>query len=59
MAIKATASANAIAIIMAIKILGAADGFRPRELMLAKALAANTAHGPKMHDVKIMTRAIF
>lgn len=57
MATKAMASAKAIATIMAVKILGAAEGLRPRELMLAKALAAKTAQGPKIQDIKIMTRA--
>lgn len=55
---KATASAKAIATIIAIKILGAADGFLPKDVMLAKELAAKTAHGPKMQNAKTMTRAI-
>ena len=55
---KATASAKAIATIIAIKILGAADGFLPKDVMLAKELAAKTAHGPKMQSAKMMTRAI-
>ena len=58
MAMKATASAKAMAIIIAMKILGAAEGLRPRELMLAKELAAKTAHGPKIQARKIIARAI-
>ena len=59
MAIKAKASANAKAMIIAVNIFGAADGLRPSEIMLAKALAAKTAHGPIMHKVNIIVRAIF
>ncbi len=58
-AIKATASAKAIATIMAIKILGAAEGFLPKDVMLAKELAAKTAHGPKIQNAKMMTRDRF
>jgi len=54
MAINAKASANTKAMIIAVKILGAAEGFRPSEIMLAKALAANTAQGLIMHKVKII-----
>ena len=56
MAIKAHASANDKATIMAVKIFDAADGFRPKELMLACALAAKTAHGPKIHAIKISAK---
>jgi hypothetical protein len=35
MTIKAKASANTKAIIIAVKIFGAAEGLRPREIMLA------------------------
>jgi hypothetical protein len=52
-------SAKTIAITMAVKIFGVADGLRPKAVMLAKALAIKTAMGPKMHKLKIMTRAAF
>lgn len=45
--------------IIAVNILGAAEGLRPREVMLAKALAAKTAQGPNMHSVKIIVSAKF
>lgn len=59
MAINAKASANAKAMIIAVKIFGAAEGLRPNEIMLAKALAANTAQGPIIHKVNIIVSAIF
>jgi hypothetical protein len=40
-------------IIIAVKILGALEGLRPKALILAKLEAANTAEGPSMHKVKI------
>jgi len=51
----AKASANTREIIMAVKILGALDGFLPRALILAKLLIANTAHGPNIHSVNKIT----
>lgn len=54
---KATASAKAMAMIMAMKIFGAAEGFRPSDVMLAKELAANTAQGPSTQNTKMMTNA--
>jgi len=57
MAINAAASANDRATIMAVKIFDAAEGLRPSELMLAKALAAKTAHGPRTHTVKMNVKA--
>jgi hypothetical protein len=44
---------------MAVKILGALDGLRPRALMLAKLLAAKTAQGPRMDKPKMMIIARF
>ena len=57
--IKAKDSANASAMIIAVKIFGAAEGLRPREIMLAYALAANTAHGAKIQKLKIIVNAKF
>jgi hypothetical protein len=58
-AITASACANTKAIIIAVNIFGALEGFRPKALMLAKLLAAYTAQGPSMHKAKIITSAIF
>jgi hypothetical protein len=55
----ARASANTRAIIIAVKILGALEGFLPKALMLAKLPAANTPHGPKIHRPKIIINAKF
>ena len=49
--------ANIKAIIMAVKILGAPEGFLPNALMLAKLPKANTAQGPKIHRPKIIISA--
>jgi hypothetical protein len=46
-----------MAMIMAMKIFGAAEGFRPSDVMLAKELAANTAQGPSTQNIKMMTSA--
>ncbi len=54
----AKACANTRARIIAVNILGALEGFLPRALMLAKALAANTAHGPMIVRVKMIISAI-
>ena len=56
-AINAAASAKAKATIIAVNILDAAEGFRPREFILAKALAAKTAQGPRIHAININVRA--
>jgi len=53
MAIIAAAWANTKAIIIAVKIRGAAEGFLPKALILALAQAAKTQHGPKIQKVKI------
>jgi len=45
--------------IIAVKILGAAEGLRPRDIILAYALAANTAHGASMQKLKTMVNARF
>jgi hypothetical protein len=55
----AAASANISTIIIAVKILGAAEGFLPSAPTLALPQAANTQHGPKMHKPKIKRSAIF
>ena len=57
MAMKAQASAKDKATIIAVNIFDAAEGLRPSEFMLANALAANTAHGPNIHDIKISVNA--
>lgn len=59
MAMNAHASAKESATIIAVKILEAAEGLRPNELILANALAAKTAHGPKIHAIKINVNATF
>lgn len=41
---------------MAVKILGAAEGFLPKAFMLAKLPAAKTAHAPKT-EKNIITSA--
>jgi len=43
--------------IIAVKIFGAAEGLRPSEMMLANALAAKTALGPRIHMMNIMVSA--
>ena len=43
----------------AVNTLGAADGFRPKAIMLAKELAANTMHGPMIQAPKMSVNAIF
>ena len=43
--------------IMAVKILGAAAGFRPKAAMLAKPVSAMIMHGPKIANTKIRTIA--
>ncbi len=52
-------SANTSEIVMAVKIFGAAEGLRPRAVMLANTAAAITPHGPNMHRAKIRTILIF
>jgi hypothetical protein len=58
MATSARASAKTNAMIIAVNILGALDGFLPKALMLAKLPAANTLQGPKTQRPKIMTNAM-
>jgi len=50
--------ANTRAIIIAVNIFGAPDGFLPRAVMLAKAQAAITKQGPNMQIPKINRSAI-
>ena len=57
MAINAAASANDKATIIAVNIFDDAEGFRPKELMLAYALAAKTAQGPKIQAINISVSA--
>ncbi len=57
MAIAEIASANTIAMIIAVNILGVAEGLRPSAVMLAKALAMMTEIGPRIHRLKINTKA--
>ena len=45
----AKASAKTSEMIMAVKILGALEGFLPKAFMLAKLLTAKTAAGPNTH----------
>ena len=45
-------SANTSEIVMAVKIFGAAEGLRPRAVMLANTAAAITPQGPNMHREK-------
>jgi hypothetical protein len=59
MAIIASASAKTSAMTIAVNIFGALEGFLPRDWMLAKLPAANTAEGPRTHKVKIITSARF
>jgi hypothetical protein len=59
MAMIANAWANRSAMIIAVNILGALEGFLPNAFMLAKLLAANTAQGPNTHKPNINIRAIF
>jgi hypothetical protein len=58
MAIMARASAKTKAMIIAVKTLGALEGFLAKASILAKLLTAKTAQGPKMHKPKIITKAI-
>jgi hypothetical protein len=58
MPIIAKACAKTKAIIIAVNILGALEGFLPKALMLAKLEAAKTAHGPRIHKAKIKTNAM-
>jgi len=53
----AAASANIKTIIIAVKILGAAEGFLPSALTLAFPQATKTQHGPNMQKVKIRSKA--
>ena len=57
MAIIASVWAKTKEIIMAVKILGALEGFLPKALILAKLEAAKTAEGPSMHKAKIRIMA--
>jgi len=59
MAIMASVCANTRAIIIAVKILEALEGLRPKAWMLAKLLMANTADGPNMQRLNIITNAKF
>lgn len=43
--------------IIAVKIFGALEGFRPSALILAKLAAAKTALGPKTHMANIKSNA--
>ncbi len=52
-------SANTIETIMAVNIFGAAEGLRPRALILANTAAAITPQGPNMHRAKIRMILIF
>ena len=47
------AEAKISMMIIAVKIFGAEEGFRPRALMLAKPEDAMTAQGPKIQKKKI------
>ena len=58
MAIIAKDWANTRAMIIAVNILGALDGFLPKALILAKLPAAKTAHGPKTINPKIIISAM-
>jgi hypothetical protein len=58
MAIIATASANIRTIIIAVKIRGAAEGFRPRAPMLDFPQIAKTQQGAKIHKAKISNSEI-
>lgn len=57
MAIIAKDCAKTKAIIIAVKILGALEGFLPKAVILEKVPAAKTAQGPRMHKQKIITKA--
>ncbi len=52
-------SANTSEIVMAVKIFGAAEGLRPRAVMLANTAAAITPQGPNIHREKTRTILIF
>ena len=45
-------------IIIAVKILGADDGFLPKALILEKLPAAKTAHGPNIHKALSNTERV-
>jgi len=51
--------ANTSPTTIAVKILGAAEGFLPKAFMLAYIPAANTAEGPIIHNPKIIMSAKF
>jgi len=55
----AAASANTRTNIIAVNILGAADGFLPSAVILALEHWANTQHGPAMQSVNISKSARF
>ena len=52
------ASTKISRIIIAVKILGALEGFLPRALMLANPQTAITTAGPKIHIAKMEIIAI-
>ena len=52
-------SANTSEIVMAVNIFGAAEGLRPRALILANTAAAITPQGPNIHRAKIRTIMTF
>lgn len=54
----AIASAKISRITIAVKILGALEGFLPKALILANPQTAITTAGPKMHIAKIESIAI-
>ncbi len=51
------AAPNITIMIMAVKILGAAEGFRPKALILAYPVAAMIRQGPKIAKMNIRTMA--
>ena len=55
----ANASAKTRAMIIAVNILGAAEGFLPSALILARLEAAKTAHGPIILNIKIIINAMY
>lgn len=55
----AMASAKINVIVMAVRIFGAADGFRPKAPMLENPAAAMTIAGPNMQSAKITVSAKF
>jgi hypothetical protein len=58
MAIMARASAKISAMLIAVKIFGAADGFLPKAFILANTAAAITPEGPRTHKRKISNNII-